>query len=274
MSDSVSSFPIAIFDSSLGGLTVLKELACAFPHEDFLYLGDTARLPYGNKSPVNIRQYVEQNIRFLLGHRAKAIVVACNSASSILDPSVKTPVPLYNVITPGAFAATQLTRNRKVGVIGTRTTVSQQAYIKAIHLFDSSIEVYQQACPLLVPLVEEGWVDDPLTNLVIYRYLNPLRSTHIDTLIMGCTHYPVLAQAIEKVLGKSVQLVASGQPIAQQIEKDISSGIFKKKHRGSGRLDILSTDMTENFQVVAERILNPFSPASFSHINLGAVPDN
>ena len=268
MTDSCFSLPIAVFDSGIGGLTVLKALAHSFPNEDFLYLGDTARLPYGNKSPLTIRQYVEQNIRFLLGRRVKAIVVACNSASSVLDPTVKAPVPIYNVIDPGAYSAIKVSHSGKIGVIGTRATVAQQAYVRAIHQLDSAATVYQQACPLLVPLVEEGWVEDPLTNLVVHRYLSPLQTAHIDTLIMGCTHYPVLRDAMERVLGHGVNLVDSGEAIAQQMERDMASGTLLEKSSGPGRLDVLSTDMTENFQAVAERILQPLSPTSFNHIDL------
>lgn len=266
--ESTPSLPIAVFDSGVGGLTVLRALAQHFPREDFLYLGDTARLPYGNKSPVTIRQYVEQNIRFLLGRRVKAIVVACNSASSVLDPSVKAPVPIYNVITPGARLAVTKSNSGKIGVIATRTTVAQQAYVRAIAAINPNAQVVQQACPLLVPLVEEGWVEDPLTNLVIHRYLNPLKEAGIDTLIMGCTHYPVLKEPMSRVMGKGVVLVDSGEAIAQQIQTDMSAKQLLANPLGHGRLDLLSTDLAENFRLMAERILHPLSAASFNHVDI------
>ncbi|MCB0365662.1 MAG: glutamate racemase [Bdellovibrionaceae bacterium] len=268
MTEKSPSMPIAVFDSGVGGLTVLRSLAQAFPKEDFIYLGDTARLPYGTKSPVTIRQYVEQNIRFLLGRRVKAIVVACNSASSVLDPSVKAPVPIYNVIDPGAIAAVSASQSGKIGVIATRTTVAQQAYVKAIHVLDPTAEVYQQACPLLVPLVEEGWVDDPLANLVVHRYLSPIKNSGVDTLIMGCTHYPVLREAMGKVMGQDVTLVDSGEAIAQLMDQDIKNKRLLPNPIGQGRLDLLSTDMAENFRLMAERILHPLAPASFTHVDL------
>ncbi|MCB0385172.1 MAG: glutamate racemase [Bdellovibrionales bacterium] len=268
MSDASPSLPIAVFDSGVGGLTVLRAVAHAFPKEDFIYLGDTARLPYGTKSPVTIRQYVEQNIRFLLGRRVKAIVVACNSASSVLDPSVKAPVPIYNVIDPGAMTAVSISRTGKIGIVATRTTIAQQAYVKAIHLLDPQAEVYQQACPLLVPLVEEGWVDDPLTNLVVHRYLSPLKGAGVDTLIMGCTHYPVLREAMAKVMGQDVTLVDSGEAIARQMSEDMKAKRLHANPLGQGRLDLLSTDMAENFQAMAQRILHPLTPASFTHVDI------
>ncbi|MCB0357846.1 MAG: glutamate racemase, partial [Bdellovibrionales bacterium] len=158
---------IGIFDSGLGGLTVLKSLYAKAPELQYYYLGDTARVPYGTKSPKILRKYIQENIDFLMTQKVDAIVVACNSASSVLDETITSPVPIFDVIRPSAKAAVQSSLDKRIGVIATRTTVQQQSYIHAIHELQPNIEIFQQACPLLVPLVEEAWLDDPLTNLVL-----------------------------------------------------------------------------------------------------------
>jgi glutamate racemase len=263
-----AEFPIAVFDSGVGGLTVLKSLAEDFPNENFLYLGDSARLPYGTKSPLTIRHYVEQNIQFLLNCKVKAIVVACNSASSVLDLERKIAVPLYEVIGPGARTAYKISQTLSIGVIATRATVNRGAYVRALHELDPRTKVFQQACPLLVPLVEEGWVQDPLTNLVIHRYLSPIATQGIDTLILGCTHYPILKESIAKVMGGGVTLVDSGQAISTEIMSDMSEGKLKANPAGSGKIEILNTDLDQHIQFTAEKILHPFKAAKFTHVNL------
>lgn len=263
-----SQLPIAVFDSGVGGLTVLKELVATFPRENFLYLGDTARLPYGSKSAQTIRLYLEQNIRFLLEQKVKAIVVACNSASSVLEKNHCTRVPIYEVIGPGAKTACLLSTNKKIGVIATRATVGQQSYPKAIKALEPNAQVYQQACPLLVPLVEEAWTQDPLTNLIVYRYLSGLKDLEIDTLILGCTHYPALKESIFKVMGNSVSLVESGQAICREIEQDIARNRLAPNPVGKGDVHLLTTDLNEQIQITAENILSPVTPHCFSHVNL------
>lgn len=242
---------IGVFDSGLGGLTVLKSLMSVLPYEDFIYLGDTARLPYGAKSPQTIQLYLKQNIDFLKKYDVKAIVVACNSASSVLRVESFTEIPVWGVIEPGALAAVRATKNKKVAVIGTRATISQSSYVEAIHRLDSSIDVYQQACPLFVPIVEEGLYDDPLTNLFVYRYLNPLRSADIDTLVLGCTHYPLLKKAIKKVMGPDINLIDSSQVIAEQLKSHFPS--VQKENAPS--LKILCTDTTPQFQAMVNLVL-------------------
>lgn len=249
--------PIGLFDSGIGGLTVLKSLLSALPDESFVYLGDTARLPYGSKSPSTIEKYLKQNIRFLTEMNVKAIVVACNSASTVLlDGSHDFSIPVYNVIEPGAVTALKISTGKRIGVLGTKATVSAKAYVNALHRLAPETTVYQQACPLLVPLVEEGWEDDPLTNLVIYRYVTPILQAGIDTLILGCTHYPALRAGIAKVAGPGVALVDSAEAIAAAIRADIQAG---RLNPGSSRapLKIMTTDVSPSFAEVAARLMQP-----------------
>lgn len=257
MDSKYSSAPIGVFDSGLGGLTVLKALMLAFPHENFIYLGDTARIPYGSKSSNTIARYTEKNIRFLQSRNVKAIIVACNSASSVLK-QVETDALVYNVIEPGAQAAAKATESNRVGIIATRATVQQKAYVQALQNINAELQVFQQACPLLVPLVEEGWEDDPLTNLVVYRYLTPLIAAQIDTLILGCTHYPVLTQAIRKAVGNGVHLVDSATTMVEQLRQDFAIGkLLPREPESTGNLHLLATDIGDVFQAQAARILNP-----------------
>ncbi|MGZ5279028.1 MAG: glutamate racemase [Pseudobdellovibrionaceae bacterium] len=182
---------IGVFDSGVGGLTVLKELAAHFPNEEFLYLGDTARLPYGTKSPETIRQYSEQILNFLTARKVDALIIACNTASSQVPEKEWLSLPVFNVIEPGAEFAVASSENKHIGVLGTRALVASGAYQKEILKLSPDAQVFAQSCPLFVPLAEEGWLEDPITNLIAYRYLHPLLESKIDTLILGCTHYPL-----------------------------------------------------------------------------------
>lgn len=260
--------PIGVFDSGIGGLTVLKELAHQFPHESFLYLGDTARLPYGSKSPQTIRKYSEQNILFLEKQDVKAIVIACNTASTQVPESEIDGLPIYNVITPGAQRALQLSQSKRIGVLGTRATINSQAYTHKIHEFDSQAHVYDQACPLFVPLAEEGWDSDPVTNLIVFRYLSPLLQNNIDTLVLGCTHYPILKNSISRVTGSAIELVDSGEAIALWLKKDFETGRLKTAPPDPRRIDILTTDYSAHFNEIALRILRPVHPDDFRVVDL------
>ena len=249
--------PIGLFDSGIGGLTVLRSLLSALPEESFVYLGDTARLPYGSKSPATIERYLMQNLKFLTDHGVKAVIVACNSASTVLlGRDLEFPIPVYNVIEPGAATALAASTNRRIGVLGTRATVSAQSYVSAIKNLESNAYVIQQPCPLLVPLVEEGLEDDPITNLIVYRYVSPLLTHDIDTLILGCTHYPALRGGIGRVAGPAIQLVDSAEAVASRIRSDFASGRLKP---GSQRapLKIMTTDVSPAFSEVAARLMRP-----------------
>jgi glutamate racemase len=260
--------PIGIFDSGIGGITVLRALLEAFPNEEFIYLGDTARLPYGTKSPETIEKYNTQNIQYLLGEKVKAIVVACNSASSHLPPLEQFPLPIYNVIDPGVRRALKVTTNFRIGVLGTRATIHSQSYAKRLRQRNPQVEVFAQSCPLFVPLAEEGWIEDPLTNLVAYRYIHPLLAENIDTLILGCTHYPILRTAIARVVGPHIHLVDSGEAIAHQLAEDLRAG---ERVRSSSlprkSLSVRMTDVSEQFASMAEKLLAGMGPLDILHVD-------
>ncbi|MEZ0391317.1 MAG: glutamate racemase [Pseudobdellovibrionaceae bacterium] len=259
---------IGVFDSGVGGLTVLRELASHFPGEDFIYLGDTARLPYGTKSPDTIRAYSEQVLNFLVDRKVDALVIACNTASSQVAEKEWMGIPVFNVIEPGAEQAFKTSENKKIGVLGTRATIASQAYSLAIQKLSENAEVYSQSCPLFVPLAEEGLWEDPITNLITYRYVQPLLLYQIDTLILGCTHYPLLKSAIQKAAGNSVQLVDSGKAIAEQLELIFQSGKLSRTGKDKGEMHILATDLSVHTQTLAEQILKPLEIHQFEVVHI------
>lgn len=251
--------PIAVFDSGIGGLTVLSHLARQFLDESFIYLGDTARLPYGDKSSQTILKYVQQNIRYLKSLQVKAVVIACNSASTaVLNQSHFEEIPILNVIHPGAQLAAAQTQNKKIGIIGTQATVRHAAYVSVLRKIDPAIEASQVPCPLLVPLVEQGWLDDPVTNLIVYRYLAPLREKNLDTLILGCTHYPLLENAIARVMGPHVALISSGLAVANNLRAAFDHGEMGIRTNASGTrlIRILTTDLSAQIEPMSRMILD------------------
>jgi glutamate racemase len=216
----VSSAPIGVFDSGVGGLTVVAALQRRLPRESLLYLGDTARLPYGTKSPGTVLAYSRKNVDFLIGRGVKAVVVACNTASAVAVGELRPPVPLWGVLGPGAARAAAVSRGR-VGVIATESTVDSDAYGRELRRLRPDLEVVSQPCPLFVPLVEEGWYDDPVALEVARRYLAPLRESGVDTLVLGCTHYPLLRSVIAEVMGPEVTLVDSAEAVAEVVAADL-----------------------------------------------------
>ena len=218
MAVDLSQRPIGLFDSGVGGLTVFKEIARLLP-EELVYLGDTARVPYGNKGADTVVRYALEAADFLLARQVKMLVVACNTASAVALPFLQKRFqgPVVGVIEPGARKAATVTRNGRVGVIGTAATIRSGAYPQAIRELDPGIEIFSQPCPLFVPLVEEGWADHEVARLVAEEYLRPLAERGIDTLVLGCTHYPVLKATLRKVLGEGVRLVDSGAETAQTV---------------------------------------------------------
>lgn len=200
---------IGVFDSGVGGLTVVKEIFNQLPWEDVVYFGDTARVPYGSKSTETIRRFALEDARFLLGQNIKIMVVACHTVSAVGLPALgrEFDIPIVGVISPGARAATEATRNYKIGVIGTQLVIESDAYSRAIEALNPKLEVFSQACPLFVPLVEEGWLDKPVTRLVTQEYLKPLLDKNVDALILGCTHYPLLKKVLSEAMGEDVRLV-------------------------------------------------------------------
>lgn len=254
---------IGVFDSGVGGLTVLKELALHFSQCNFIYLGDTARLPYGTKSAETIRAYSEQILNFLAARKVDALVIACNTASSQVSEKNWHGIPVFNVIDPGAKLAVSTSQIHRIGVLGTRALVNSQAYTTAIQKVSSDTEVFSQACPLFVPLAEEGWIDDPITNLIAYRYVQPLIAQKIDTLILGCTHYPLLKTAIQKVCGNAVTLIDSGKAIAEEIEIYFTTNKINFRATEAGQVDLLVTDLSAHTRDLAQQILQPVKIHSF-----------
>lgn len=222
----IAEQPIGVFDSGLGGLTVLKAIHELLPNESTIYFGDTGRTPYGTKSPDTIIKYSQQISRFLLEKKVKMIVIACNTASAHAFDVVRSqvPVPVIEVITPGAEAAANATVNQRIGIIGTRGTVNSGVYVRAVRAASSDDPVIiQQACPLFVGLAEEGWWDHDITSAIASEYLKPLKEAGIDTLILGCTHYPLLKPAITKVMGQDVHLINAGSKVAAKVESVLKS---------------------------------------------------
>lgn len=262
----INDLPIGVFDSGVGGLTVLNALAKRWPGEKFLYLADTARLPYGAKSPETIEQYLLQNMKFLLNEGVKAIVVACNSASTVLlTKKIPSPVPILNVIEPGSQTAVEKSASGRIGIMGTRATVMSEAYVKTIKKLNPEFQVFQQACPLLVPLIEENWVFDPLTNMVLYRYLQSLLQERIDVLVMGCTHYPILRESIQKVAGPNVQLVDAASGLIQILEASMTLSTDASR----GEIQVFCTDLTPHLEKLMQTLLHPLEPKSVRLVDVG-----
>jgi len=249
--------PIGVFDSGIGGLTVVKALTERLPHENIVYFGDTARVPYGPKSPEVVREYTAGDTDILLGHDIKMIVVACNTVSAVALDVVqrKARVPVIGVIVPGAEAAARATKRKRVGVIGTYATINSSTYTNALRQIDPEVETYSQPCPLFVPLAEEGWIDHPVTHLVAREYLFPLTLHKIDTLILGCTHYPVLRDAIAKVVGSGVTLVDSGAATAEEVVRTLTAHDLLNPCSQRPNLQFLVSDIPTKFSEVGERFL-------------------
>jgi glutamate racemase len=246
-----------MFDSGIGGLTVLKAIMERMPNENVVYFGDTARLPYGSKSSETVTRFSEEIAGFLLTKNPKMIVVACNTASAYSLPRIEsmTHIPVVGVIEPGANAAIHVTHNKKIGVIGTRATVQSGAYLDAIQSKDSSVKVFQKACPLLVPLVEEGWTDHKVTHLVAKAYLEHIVECGVDTLILGCTHYPLIKGVLTDVVGNRVILVDSAEETARSVEDILSAkGLVSSSSMGP-RCELYVSDMHLNLRLQIERFL-------------------
>ncbi len=246
---------IGIFDSGLGGLTVLKEIKKRLPDERLIYIGDTARVPYGGRSPSAVIRYTFENTDFLMKKGIKLLVIACNTASALaLNPLKRSlSIPIIDVIKPGGIKASRLTKGKKIGVIGTTGTINSGAYREILREIDPEIEVYQKACPLFVPLAEEGWIDDPVTLEVAKRYLEGFREKGIDTLILGCTHYPILKRVIRKAVGDGIELVDSAEEVAETVYALLKgNGMLG---RGKGSLEIYVTDLAPQFIEIGERFL-------------------
>ncbi len=252
-----TSQPIGVFDSGIGGLTVVKALTRHLPNENIVYFGDTARVPYGPKSPQVIREYAAQDTAVLVEHDVKLVVVACNTVSAVALDVVqkKAGVPVVGVIQPGAQSAAQSSKRKRIGVIGTVGTVSSRAYENAIRGIDDSIHVFAQACPLFVPLAEEGWTDHKATELIAKEYLFPLTLEKIDTLVLGCTHYPLLRGVIDRVLHSSVTLIDSGEATAVAVKALLQETRLLNTSTLKPRMRFTVSDIPHKFSEVGERFL-------------------
>jgi glutamate racemase len=249
---------IGIFDSGVGGLTVARAVMRQIPGYDIVYFGDTAHTPYGTKSSETVVGYTINNIEFLLSQGAELIVIACNTASSVVTDSVlkRFTVPIFEVITPAVELAVRASKNLNFGIIGTRATVTSGIYEKKIIENQPRAKVYSVACPLLVPLVEEGWLNKAETTMIVKKYLQPLKMRQIDTLILGCTHYPLLKKVIQRKIGSRVQLIDSSISVSSSIKAFLAAKPEIDRRLGrNDRLTLFVSDVTDQFQKIAEMTL-------------------
>jgi len=253
----MNSKPIGVFDSGIGGLTVVRALTQRLPHENIVYFGDTARVPYGPKSPQVVREYAAQDVDFLLSKDVKMVVIACNTVSAVaLDVVQKhAKMPVVGVILPGAMAAVAATKKKRIGIIGTRATVNSNAYTNAVRQLDGDVYVIAQECPLFVPLAEEGWIDHKVTEAIAREYLFPLKQEKIDTLILGCTHYPILRAAIAAAVDERVTLIDSGEAAAVEVERVLDEKSLRNPSKECPNLQFYVSDIPAKFTEVGERFL-------------------
>lgn len=257
---------IGVFDSGIGGLTVVRALMERLPFEDIVYFGDTARVPYGIKSVETIESYTRQIAEFLLARQVKMLIIACNTMAAVAVEVVRrlSPVPVLDVIDAGARLAVQVSAMKAVGVIGTPTTINSNAYARSMHALDARVRVYSQACPLFVPLVEEGWLDHEVTRLTAREYLKPVFVENIDTLVLGCTHYPLLKPLLHDVAGPRIQLVDSATTVAEQAAQVLQERQLSNPQRGMPHYQCYVTDIPLRFQTIGSRFLG----REFKHVEM------
>jgi glutamate racemase len=257
MTNDMKTAPIGVFDSGIGGLTVVREIISRLPGENIIYLGDTARVPYGTKSSRTVIAYSHHNARFLVSKGIKMLVVACNTSSAVSLPSLgsELEIPVIGVIGPGAKKAGEVTKSRRVGVIGTPSTIKSSAYKKALEAISPDIEVFSRACPLFVPLADEGWTEGEISELIAKKYLAPFKEYDIDVLVLGCTHYPLLKPTIQKVMGGGITLVDSAEETAKEIERVLRERDLLNKGTELSSREYYLTDVSDTFVSVAGRFL-------------------
>jgi glutamate racemase len=267
----VNSAPLGFFDSGVGGLTVVRAVQELLPSENILYLGDTARLPYGSKSPETIRQFADEDVQFLIGKGVKAIVVACNTATAhaLAHLHEKYRIPILGVIEPGVEAALSSPNTERIGIIATRGTIRSHAYQHALALRKTGLIIHGQATPLLVPLIEENWIDHPATRLILKNYLDPLVEKGIDTLMLACTHYPLLIPVLKDLLPADVRLVDSATTCAEHLKKELTRLDLLQAQNREGQLELYLTDLSEEFEALARQFLKK-SPGRIHRAVLGA----
>jgi glutamate racemase len=249
--------PIGVFDSGVGGLTVVRALMERLPFEKIIYFGDTARVPYGLKSAETINAYARQITGFLLGMHVKMLIVACNTMSAVAYEAITamSPVPVLDVISAGAGVAADATKTKRIGVIGTPATILSDAYPRAIYSLDPEISIFSKACPLFVPLVEEGWLDHPATRLIVGEYIGPVLANRIDTLVLGCTHYPLLKPVLQEKVGSDVKLVDSAMAVAEKTDLLLKEKGLETPLQFPLESNFYVTDTPLRFQKMAETFL-------------------
>jgi len=255
--------PIGIFDSGIGGLTVVKAIQAALPFEQIIYFGDTARVPYGPKSQITIRKYAADDTAMLMRYQPKIIIVACNTVSALALDIVKKScgqLPVTGVLRAGARLAAEVTRNNRVGVIGTQATVSSNAYGLAINQINSEIEVISQACPLFVPLAEEGFIDHPATKLIAAQYLAEITRMGIDTLVLGCTHYPILRKVIEETVGPEITIIDSADAVALRTRELLTESGLLATTRNAPTPHLLVSDLPQKFSMLYQLFMGSEMP--------------
>jgi len=241
---------IGVFDSGLGGLTAVKQIMQLLPDESIIYFGDTGRVPYGTRSRETILKYTRNDVRFLQSFDVKMIVVACGTVSSVAVPQIETEVavPVVGVVDASVNAALRATRNKKIGIIGTPGTIKSGSYEKKIKAYDSDIQTFAKACPLFVPLVENGHFDTQVAKLVVQEYLEEIRNEGVDTLILGCTHYPLLAKVVEEYMGENVKLISPGEEVAKYLDTMLEADMRHSKERDPEQYRYFVSDNIENFE--------------------------
>jgi glutamate racemase len=249
--------PIGVFDSGIGGLSVVKSLMQQLPHEDIIYFGDIARIPYGTKSVATIKKFTEQTMRFLLKHEVKAIIIACNTISAVAKDTVLQlagSIPVIDVISAGTEAASQ--HAQRIGVIATPATINSNAYPLALHALNPNAQVFSQACALFVPLVEEGFIHHPALELIAQEYLAPLKHAQIASLILGCTHYPLISHTIANIMGEQVTIIDPAITACARLKAILSQTKLANPQAGAAKYKFYVTDIPVKFQEVGERFLN------------------
>lgn len=261
---------IGVFDSGLGGLTAVKEIMRLLPDENIVYFGDTSRVPYGTRSKETILKYTHSDINFLLSRDVKMIVIACGTASSAALPEINREfeVPIFGVVEAGAKRAAYATRNNRVGIIGTPATIKSGAYAKYINEYNSQVQVFENACPLFVPLVENGHFNTEVTRLVVDEYLHDIRDAGVDTLILGCTHYPLLAEAIADYMGEGVTLISPGEEVAKQIKAVMTPETAHDTTAETDRYSYFVSDSVDNFEELGSIFLETKIDGKVSKIDI------
>lgn len=264
--------PIGIFDSGVGGLTVFRALERRLPNESLIYLGDTGRVPYGTRSVETVQRYAREDAAFILSKNVKAIVIACNTASALAASHLREQIsiPVLGVVSPGARGAIETTRNGYIGVIATEATVASGAYERAMLQMRAGLEIISRACPLFVPLAEEGWINHPVTRQVAEEYLAELRASRVDTLVLGCTHYPILLPVIEQVMGDRISYIDSGEAVAGEVARLLDEQGLLRKSDARRTEQFYVTDSAARFRRVAELFLGR-SLDVVNTVELGAI---